>query len=58
MITSHESTAREEICRVSKSVFDRGYVHSTAGNIRVALDEADGVRPSNAEIGHLVLAAV
>jgi 3-dehydro-4-phosphotetronate decarboxylase len=32
---STESSPREEICRVGKSLFDRGYVHATAGNISV-----------------------
>jgi 3-dehydro-4-phosphotetronate decarboxylase len=32
-----ESQAREEICRIGKSLFDRGYVHATAGNISVRL---------------------
>ena len=32
-----EIKAREEICRVGKSLFDRGYVHATAGNISVRL---------------------
>ena len=33
----NESHAREEICRIGKSLFDRGYVHAAAGNIRVRL---------------------
>jgi ribulose-5-phosphate 4-epimerase/fuculose-1-phosphate aldolase len=35
----NESQAREEICRVGKSLFDRGYVHATAGNISWRLDD-------------------
>ena len=49
--------AREEICRVGKSLFDRGYVHATAGNISVRLDEADGggflITPTDACLGFL-----
>ena len=45
---------REEICRVGLSLFARGYVHATAGNISVRL--ADGgflITPSDACLGHL-----
>ena len=34
-----EGGVREEMCRVGKSLFDRGYVHATAGNISVRLDD-------------------
>ena len=37
-----ESEAREEICRVGRSLFERGYVHATAGNISVRLDDVGG----------------
>jgi ribulose-5-phosphate 4-epimerase/fuculose-1-phosphate aldolase len=37
-----EQQAREEICRVGRSLFERGYVHATAGNISVRLDDSDG----------------
>lgn len=53
----NESTAREEICRVGKSLFERGYVHATAGNISVRLDESDGggflITPTDACLGFL-----
>ncbi len=52
-----ETQAREEICRVGKSLFDRGYVHATAGNISIRLDEADGggflITPTDACLGFL-----
>ncbi len=52
-----ESEAREAICRVGKSLFDRGYVHATAGNISVRLDDADGggflITPTDACLGFL-----
>lgn len=38
----NEAAARDEICRVGRSLFDRGYVHSTAGNISVRLPAASG----------------
>ena len=52
-----ESQAREEICRVGRSLFERGYVHATAGNISVRLDEAQGsgflITPTDACLGFL-----
>ncbi len=52
-----ESAAREEICRVGHSLFARGYVHASAGNISVRLDEADGggflITPTDACLGFL-----
>lgn len=48
-----ESHAREEICRVGKSLFDRGYVHATAGNISVHLDNGFLITPTDACLGFL-----
>ena len=48
-----ESQAREEICRVGKSLFDRGYVHATAGNISVRLDDGYLITPTDACLGFL-----
>ena len=49
-----EPEAREEICRVGRSLFERGYVHATAGNISVRLDD-DGflITPTDACLGFL-----
>jgi ribulose-5-phosphate 4-epimerase/fuculose-1-phosphate aldolase len=52
----NEAQAREEICRVGRSLFERGYVHATAGNISVRLGEADGgylITPTDACLGFL-----
>ncbi|MCM2297295.1 aldolase [Rhodoferax sp.] len=53
----NESEAREEICRVGRSLFERGYVHATAGNISVRLDDAEGggflITPTDACLGYL-----
>jgi 3-dehydro-4-phosphotetronate decarboxylase len=49
----NESRAREEICRIGKSLFDRGYVHSTAGNISVRLDDGFLITPTDACLGFL-----
>ncbi len=49
----NQSQAREEICRVGKSLFDRGYVHATAGNISVRLDDGFLITPTDACLGFL-----
>lgn len=53
----NEARAREAICRVGQSLFDRGYVHATAGNISVRIDDADGggylITPTDACLGFL-----
>ncbi len=48
-----EAQAREEICRVGQSLFDRGYVHATAGNISVRLEEGFLITPTDACLGFL-----
>lgn len=52
-----ENQARDEICRIGLSLFARGYVHATAGNISVQLDAAQGggylITPTDACLGLL-----
>ncbi|MDO9436487.1 aldolase [Hydrogenophaga sp.] len=48
-----ETEAREEICRVGRSLFERGYVHATAGNISVRLDDGFLITPTDACLGFL-----
>ena len=48
-----EFQAREEICRVGASLFTRGYVHATAGNISVRLDDGFLITPTDACLGFL-----
>lgn len=52
-----ENQARDEICRVGRSLFERGCVHATAGNISVRLDESEGggflITPTDACLGFL-----
>lgn len=48
-----EAQAREEICRVGRSLFERGYVHATAGNISVRLDDGFLITPTDACLGFL-----
>jgi ribulose-5-phosphate 4-epimerase/fuculose-1-phosphate aldolase len=53
----NEQEVREEICRVGKSLFDRGYAHATAGNISVRLGSGLGggflITPTDACLGFL-----
>ena len=44
---------REEICRVGASLFQRGYVHATAGNISVRTDSGYLITPTDACLGQL-----
>lgn len=48
-----ETKAREEICRIGKSLFDRSYVHGTAGNISVCLEDGFLITPTDACLGFL-----
>ncbi len=50
---SAETQAREEICRIGRSLFERGYVHATAGNISVRLDDGFLITPTDACLGFL-----
>ena len=53
----NEAQARDEICRVGRSLFERGYVHSTAGNISMRLDAGAGggflITPTDSCLGFL-----
>jgi ribulose-5-phosphate 4-epimerase/fuculose-1-phosphate aldolase len=49
----NEALARSEICRVGRSLFERGYVHATAGNISVRLDDGFLITPTDACLGFL-----
>ena len=46
---------RSEICRVGRSLFERGHVHASAGNISVRLPEGRGflITPTDACLGFL-----
>jgi ribulose-5-phosphate 4-epimerase/fuculose-1-phosphate aldolase len=48
-----ETLLREEICRVGASLFDRGYVHATAGNISVRVGDGFIITPTDACLGRL-----
>ena len=48
-------TQRLDICRVGRSLFERGLVHASAGNISVRLPDAQGflITPTDACLGFL-----
>ena len=51
----NHATLRHEICRVGASLFARGYVHASAGNISVRLPAGEGflITPTDACLGAL-----
>ena len=56
---SPTSRDRQEICRVGQSLFERGYVHGSAGNISLRLTEgATLITPTDACLGTLDPAAL
>ena len=48
-----ENQAREEICRIGRSLFERGYVHGTSGNISIRLADGFLITPTDACLGLL-----
>ncbi len=50
---SDDLALREEICRVGRSLYERGYVHATAGNISVRLRDGFLITPTDACLGAL-----
>jgi len=52
---NQEAVLRESICRIGRSLFERGYVHATAGNISVRLPHGTGflITPTDACLGFL-----
>ena len=48
-----ELQLRNEICRVGRSLFERGIVHATAGNISVRIEDGFLITPTDACLGFL-----
>ena len=48
-----EARLRDEICRVGASLYARGYVHATAGNISARLPDGFLITPTDACLGAL-----
>jgi ribulose-5-phosphate 4-epimerase/fuculose-1-phosphate aldolase len=57
-LTGAHERERADICRIGKSLFDRGLVHATAGNISMRLPNAEGflITPTDACLGFLTAA--
>jgi ribulose-5-phosphate 4-epimerase/fuculose-1-phosphate aldolase len=50
---TEEQFARDEICRIGKSLFERSYVHASAGNISIRLKDGFLITPTDACLGFL-----
>ena len=50
---SDENKAREEICRLARSLFDRGLTNGSSGNISVRIEGGFLVTPTGASFGSL-----
>jgi len=51
--STDNAAVREDICRIGQSLFARGYVHASAGNISVRLDDGFLITPTDACLGFL-----
>ncbi len=49
----NEAALRDEVCRVGRALFERGYVHASAGNISVRLADGFLITPTDACLGTL-----
>jgi len=49
----NEAKVRDDICRLAKSMFDRGLTHGSTGNISVKYKDNWIVTPTNASMGNL-----
>jgi ribulose-5-phosphate 4-epimerase/fuculose-1-phosphate aldolase len=54
----NDNRLREEMCRLGRSLFERGYTHGASGNISVRTDDGILVTPTNASLGDLDPAAL
>jgi 3-dehydro-4-phosphotetronate decarboxylase len=50
---SEENALREELCRVGTSLYARGFVHATAGNLSARLADGFLITPTDACLGTL-----
>lgn len=50
---SEENALREELCRVGASLYARGYVHASAGNLSTRLADGFLITPTDACLGTL-----
>lgn len=50
---SAETGIREDICRIARSIFDRGLSHGSTGNISARLDDGWLLTPTGSSLGSL-----
>lgn len=50
---SAEAKAREDICRLAKSLFDRGLTHGSTGNLSAKLEDGWLLTPTGSSLGSL-----
>ena len=50
---SGESGLRDAICRMAKSIFDRGLTHGSTGNVSARLDDGWLLTPTGSSLGNL-----
>ncbi|MBL8378454.1 MAG: aldolase [Burkholderiales bacterium] len=50
---SAEARAREDICRLAKSLFDRGLTHGSTGNLSAKLEDGWLLTPTGSSLGSL-----
>lgn len=50
---SVESALREDICRIARSLYDRGLTHGSTGNISAKLDDGWLLTPTGSSLGTL-----
>ena len=49
----NESTLRDEICEIAKSIFDRGLTHGSTGNISARCEDGWLLTPTGSNLGRL-----
>lgn len=49
----NESDLREDICRIARSIFDRGLTHGSTGNISARCDDGWLLTPTGSSLGRL-----
>lgn len=48
-----ENRAREQVCAIAKSLFDRGFTHGSTGNLSVRLPDGYLMTPTGSSLGNL-----
>ena len=54
----NDNDARDAICRVGESLFNRGYVHGTTGNISIRVSDGVLITPTDACLGALAISSI